>query len=301
MNYLSYTIAKCYADAVARLWPIHSLAIRKKLIEARPQYLDEKLRFVDTMSRMGLEADKEYATLVPQLALLLFKHLPQHRQLEPKLAAFLGQVLQWTSNPETASHAQIFQDYWVLFELGSKRDGYFIEFGAADGIELSNTLLLEQKFGWKGLLAEPNPENTAALRRNRTCSISNECVWNESGRQMEFVQAGYLSTLSEFDHEDDRREAHSKRVMVDTISLVDLLVKYNAPRDIDFLSIDTEGSEFEILSSFDFDKFNIACIAVEHNYGPRRQDIFNLLSSKGYKRRFEEASRWDDWYMRSVT
>ncbi len=252
---------------------------------------------IDTLHRLGMDARAEHADLVPGLMLALFRYFPEQRQLDRDHAAFMGRVMSLLADPQTVSRSQIFQDYWVLFELGSKRAGYFVEFGAADGLELSNTLLLEQRFGWKGLLAEPNPENVEALRRNRSCVISDACVWSESGHQLEFVQDGYLSTIAEFEPERNRRPT-SRRVLVDTISLTDLLVKFEAPRAIDFLSIDTEGSEYKILSHFDFDRFDIACIAVEHNYGPRRQDLFQLLSSQGYRRRFETISRWDDWYVR---
>ena len=65
------------------------------------------------------------------------------------------------------SHAQMFQDLWALFETDMKRGGYFVEFGATDGREISNTYLLEKDYGWQGILAEPNPVWHDALRTNR--------------------------------------------------------------------------------------------------------------------------------------
>ena len=300
MNYLSYLLHKVCADVLASRWPERSLAPRRRIIAARPQFFDERLRLIDTLHRLKADARKEHADLVPALMHALIRYLPEHRQPDSELAAFIGQVLTWSADPNCISHSQIFQDYWVLFELAAKRGGYFVEFGAADGLELSNTLLLERGFGWTGLLAEPNPANVEALRRNRGCAISDGCVWSESGRQLEFVQDGFLSTIAEFETEQYRHQ-QTRRVLVETISLTDLLVRFEAPRVIDFLSIDTEGSEFEILSHFDFERFHISCIAVEHNYGPRRADIYALLSSKGYQRRFEAISRWDDWYVRDAS
>lgn len=297
MNYLSYLLHKAYADALASLSPRRSLAARRRIIATRPQFFDEKLRLIDTLQKLGIDAGREHADLVPALMHALIRYLPEHRQPDSALAAFIGQVLSWSAEASTVSHSQIFQDYWVLFELGAKRGGYFVEFGAADGIELSNTLLLERGFGWTGLLAEPNPANIEALRRNRACAISDACVWSESGRQLEFVQDGFLSTIAEFEPRSSAQQP-ARRVQVETISLNELLTRFGAPREIDFLSIDTEGSEFEILSHFDFDRFNVTCIAVEHNFGPRRNDLYQLLTSKGYHRRFEAISRWDDWYIR---
>ena len=62
--------------------------------------------------------------------------------------------------------------------------------------------------------------------------------------------------------------------------------KYNAPKNIDYLSIDTEGSEYEILKTFDFDKYNSKVITCEHNYTPARNKIYSLLSANGYQRKF---------------
>src|SRR5262249_16004997 len=69
------------------------------------------------------------------------------------------------------AQAQVFQDLWVLFETNCKRNGYFIEFGAGDGRRMSNTFLLEKSFGWRGIVAEPNPYFHEELKKNRNCLI----------------------------------------------------------------------------------------------------------------------------------
>jgi len=84
---------------------------------------------------------------------------------------------------------------------------------------------------------------------------------------------------------------------VTTLSLVDMLDKYNAPKHIDYLSIDTEGSEFDILSAFDWDKYKIDVITCEHNFTAYRQKIYDLLIDKGYERVLPELSKFDDWYI----
>jgi FkbM family methyltransferase len=110
-----------------------------------------------------------------------------------------------------------------------------------------------------------------------------------------------LSTVAGFSDKDlhgDSRIA-GKMYEVKTISLRDLLIKHQAPKHIDYLSIDTEGSEFEILNAFDFNEFRIGIITVEHNFTPQRDLIFALLSNHGYKRVYESISQWDDWYVKS--
>lgn len=199
------------------------------------------------------------------------------------------------------SKAQLKQDMFVLAELGFKRDGYFVEFGATNGVDFSNTYLLEKDLGWTGILAEPAKVWHDALIANRTCKISFDCVWNKSHELLTFneVEAPELSTINTFSNTDGHAKAREtgNTYNVYTISLLDLLKKYDAPKEIDYLSIDTEGSEFEILNAFDFDQYKIKTITCEHNYTPMREEIYKLLTSKGYTRKYTEFSYFDDWYV----
>ena len=76
-----------------------------------------------------------------------------------------------------------------------------------------------------------------------------------------------------------------------------MLDKHNAPKLIDYLSIDTEGSELEILSNHDFSKYNFSVITVEHFYRKDRDKILSLLTRNGYLRKYENISFQDDWYV----
>jgi len=205
------------------------------------------------------------------------------------------------------SRAQLGQDIFAWLESGCKRDGYFVEFGAADGLLHSNTYMLEKEFGWRGLLAEPAKRFHNALHHNRgpeaggLCAIETDCVWKCTGERVQFKEAecAVLSTLVPFSANDShaKTRADNGRIYeVNTISLNDMLAKHNCPNDIDYLSIDTEGSEYEILRHFDFDKYNIQCITCEHNFGAVQQNVLELLLSKGYKRKLEGFTGWDDWY-----
>ena len=199
------------------------------------------------------------------------------------------------------SRAQVSQDLIVLAQTGFRRNGFFVEFGATNGLDLSNTHLLEKDFGWSGILAEPARRWHADLRRNRDCHIETDCVWRATGETVLFreAEAGELSTIASFS-DGDRHEAGRRSATdyaVETISLADLLEKYEAPADIDFLSIDTEGSEFDILAAFPFDRHRFRVIACEHNFTPARRKIHALLEANGYRRVMERASRFDDWYV----
>jgi FkbM family methyltransferase len=201
------------------------------------------------------------------------------------------------------SKSQIKQDIFVLSETGFKRNGYFVEFGATDGMSLSNTYLLETKFNWGGIVAEPLKSKYSELIKNRTCHVEDLCVWSESGKILEFNETpnSDLSTIEQFSSFDSHSESRKGGNIfnVNTISLFDLLEKYNAPRYIDYLSIDTEGSEYEILKNFDFDKYVFKVITCEHNFTEMRDKIFTLLTSKGYVRKYENLSQFDDWYVKN--
>jgi FkbM family methyltransferase len=204
----------------------------------------------------------------------------------------------------TKSTSQLRQDLFVLAQLNFKTKGYFVEFGAANGIDLSNSYLMEKEFGWTGILAEPAKCWHVQLKRNRKCNIETDCVWKDSVSTITFneVGIGELSTIDGFGDDDEHQESRKRgaKYSVKTISLNDLLEKYKAPHDIDYLSIDTEGSEYEILSNVDFSKYSFKVITVEHNYTPMREKILDLLTKNGYKRVFEDASRFDDWYIRPL-
>jgi FkbM family methyltransferase len=201
------------------------------------------------------------------------------------------------------SQAQLRQDFFVLSELGMKRGGFFVEFGAASGKELSNTWLLEKHFGWSGILAEPAKCWHAALAANRNCIIEQDCVWKSTGDQLEFLQTDQpeLGTLAGFQDVDGHAKSRdsSKRYRVKTVSLGDLLLRHNAPAELDYLSIDTEGSEFEILQSVDFARHPFKTITCEHNFTPAREKIHTLLKAAGYVRKHEAFSDFDDWYARA--
>ncbi len=198
------------------------------------------------------------------------------------------------------SQSQLFQDLWVLWRAGEKRGGYFVEFGAANGKSLSNTYLMEKEYGWTGILAEPNPNFHADIRANRNCHFSPLCVFGTSGETFRFNcdVLGELSTLSHLATADAHRRNLRQEIEVATISLNDLLSSFDAPRDIDYISIDTEGSEYDIIASFDFDRYNVRSFTIEHNGTAARDKIHAVMTANGYRREFEDLSFFDDWYRR---
>ena len=199
------------------------------------------------------------------------------------------------------STSQFYQDLFVLSNLDYKRGGFFVEMGACDGVDISNTLVLEKYFGWDGILVEPSKFYHKNLRKNRSCNIDLRCVYKISGEKIVFnsTKNPSISTIDSFSSLDRFKldRYGGEKYSVETVSLNDLLKYHNAPKVIDYLSLDTEGSEFEILKHFNFDDYNIKVITVEHNYTTNRELIYNLLKSKNYKRVLKEYSRCDDFYI----
>ena len=199
------------------------------------------------------------------------------------------------------SQSQLGQDLEVLKFYNNKEGGCFIEIGASDGIKLSNTYLLETKYKWKGICCEPIPRCFEKLVINRPNSICfNQAVYNQSGLTLTFDIANSSDLFSGISQNIDiyksKVDANKTSIQVQTLSLVDVLNKANAPSFIDYMSLDTEGSELEILKNFDFEKYTFGLIDVEHNnVEPRRSDIRKLLLSNGYA--YKGANKWDDMYV----
>ena len=182
------------------------------------------------------------------------------------------------------SYSQEAQDLKVLLHYKLKKGGYFLEIGASDGVKFSNTYLLEQKYNWSGICVEPIKDDYNKLINNRSCHCSDLALYSKSNEELEFniYEYNLLSGLNKHVNTYSNQPIKEK-VIVKTITLNDLLEKYNAPSFIEYLSIDTEGSEYEILSVFNFTKYKFGLIHVEHNYEePKRQQIKELLLKNGY-------------------
>ena len=199
----------------------------------------------------------------------------------------------------TLSKSQIGQDLFVAALHNGKKNGYFVEFGATDGIGLSNTYMLEKNFSWSGIVAEPGKNWHSELKANRSCKIDLRCISDVSGKQIAFYESDSpeLSTISGLEKSDSNIRKLKDSYIVETVSLNDLLSHHKAPKVIDFLSIDTEGSELSILENFNFENYKFAIIVCEHNFTQNRVKIFNLLAAKGYKRVWHEFTQFDDWYI----
>ena len=170
--------------------------------------------------------------------------------------------------------------------------GVFVDSGAHDGKSLSNTFFYEKALNWKGLCIEPLPKVFKQLKENRSCILVEGAAWKEDTIKQFRIVEGYSEMLSGFI--DTYPDAHQKRI-ADEIALMGgssvdvnikcfdvtkLLLKHKLTK-INFLSIDVEGSELDILESIDYNKIRIDIILAENNYNDSR--LASFLETKGYE------------------
>ena len=239
--------------------------------------------------------------------------IPKFYDLTKSLNKYNQELLDFYSfifKNREISHSQLFQDLFVLFKLGNKRKGRFLEFGATNGKELSNSYLLEKNFEWEGILAEPSPQWEKSLKENRPrTKIINECIYSESGTMIDFFvsKKGVFSTINKFKESDiesipgntKARNEEGYLVKVPTISLNDVFIKHFNGEKIDYMSVDTEGSELLILSKFNFEKYGPKIVTVEHNFTSAQKNLDNLFEENNYKRFFPQQTQFDSWYIRN--
>lgn len=190
----------------------------------------------------------------------------------------------------------------------NNKNGIFIDVGAHDGIKLSNSYFYEKYLNWTGICFEPLPEVFDKLKNNRKCLCINKAAYNEN-ITLEFMQntgytemlSGIVNTYNEDHKARIKREiayhgGTSKILQVETVKLADIIEEHNY-KTIDYLSIDTEGSEYQVLQGIDFNKVHINIIDVEVNYSGNSDhlNIIKLLEDNNFM--LWKKCSWDEIYI----
>lgn len=198
------------------------------------------------------------------------------------------------------SYSQLGQDLFVMTHL-QKREGVFVELGAYDGVHHSNTLLLEQECGWGGFLIEGNPHLFAELEKNRIDAITvNEVIAGREGHR-KFYEGGSYSGILDTMPEDFRTEHLRRRntlTEVYTTTLGRVLQKYKAPYELDYLSLDVEGAEYEILKSLELEPYSFKVITVEFRYDMLLLEKLQELLAPRY--RLAQIQDFDAFFVSTV-
>jgi FkbM family methyltransferase len=164
--------------------------------------------------------------------------------------------------------------------FSSATSGFFVEVGANDPYDRSQTWHLE-KLGWIGVLVEPQPDLAAKLVGARTATVFAVACSSptNAGRSLPLHVAGPLSSL---DRSRMAPGAEPKSIIEVPIRTLDtILHEINAPTPIDFLSVDVEGHEVEVLSGFDFDRWRPRLILLEDHVDNLEKHRF--LQARSYR------------------
>lgn len=192
-----------------------------------------------------------------------------------------------------AIYKRAHEERLILDFLSPIANGIFVEVGANDPFDGSQTLELERR-GWSGLLVEPLREHAADLRRERTAHVEEVACGPRSAHDtlMDFKVAGVASTLADrfINHRVCEQEIRKVRV----VTLDSLLTKHQIVR-VDFLSLDVEGYELEVLDGFSIERYRPAFILIEDRV--RDLNIHRYMQSKGY--RLIRRSGANAWYVPS--
>ena len=186
------------------------------------------------------------------------------------------------------------QDLFALHSNKYRRGGTFLEFGAYDGITFSNTFLLEKLFNWSGILIDPIPRHFEQMKLNRNCVSIHAAI---TASKKEFVKI-LESPASNLSKPVSKRSITDKTHKVPAFTLSEIIDKYFPAKSLDFLSIDVEGEDLEILASIDFSKYEINSICVEHNNRIGSDEFLKYMEDSGYALVWNEFSGNDFWFIR---
>ena len=165
-----------------------------------------------------------------------------------------------------------------------KNKGFFIELGAYDGLFQSNTAFFEKSREWTGILIEPSLEgyNKCIINRPGSTCFNYACVSNDYKNDFVYGDFSIINPLSSI---NGTRKKSNNLIKVNSISLEVLLDNYYIEHNynnIDFLSLDTEGYEFNILKGLNLNKYRPNYILVEI-YNFDYDNIYNYLIHHKYK------------------
>jgi FkbM family methyltransferase len=200
--------------------------------------------------------------------------------------------------------SQLLQDLWVISQHG-EGSGFFLDIGAGHPIHISNSWILQSQFAWEGVIFEPNPEFSLLHKQIRSTEGVETLKFAVTPTKQDFMN---YKNDGEFSGNPDNfpGDLHSernklrKKISTEKVQATTLreVLESKGITKVDYLSLDIEGGELEILKSFPFDYCDVHLITVEHNY--RKDDIDAIdefLSQKNFRRSLGSETEWDAFYV----
>lgn len=232
------------------------------------------------------------------------------RTLQQKMIDGLTRFTPALLPPQRQYYNETNNDRWIAeYVFPGKRNGYFLEIGAANGKAASSCYVLEQEFGWTGICVEPNDyffEQLVDNRPNSTCE--KVCLSNRVGNVI-FIEgsedtvspylSGIKSNLEQVKHQGKEVVQKGRAVEKEATTLEALLKKHQAPNIIDYAAFDIEGSELDVLEVFPFDQYRFLALSLECDHSIRAS-LSQLLSANGYrqiKNPFNRDKPWEIYWL----
>ena len=192
---------------------------------------------------------------------------------------------------------QLGQDMWVIFRaLPIKKKGFFLDLAAGDGVFLNNTYVLEKFFDWDGICIEPNPLFHKKLRKTRNCIIDDSIV-NDKSEKVDFrIDNGLFGGIVADDTDNNygiygENMEQAEIITTTACTLTEVLDRHNAPKIIDYFSLDVEGCETRVIKGLDFNKYSFNCLTIERP----TLEIHQIFLNNNYV--FVKNNRYDAYYV----
>lgn len=196
-------------------------------------------------------------------------------------------VVSYFKYRRQGSFSQHGEDTIIQALIGGRRQGFYVDIGGSHPFRINNTYAL-YRAGWSGVVVDPIPHFRWLYRiwRSRDTFL-NVGIGRSTGNLTYYEMMP--SVLSTFDKptvdkmiEEDRAKI-LRTYAVDVLSVNDMLAAHTSGKQIDLLSIDVEGLDYEILSALDFDRFLPAILCVEFNSPEEFSQLEAFLTTKGYR------------------
>jgi FkbM family methyltransferase len=179
----------------------------------------------------------------------------------------------------------------------NKRNGVFMELGALDGTKFSNTFFFQKELDWYGILIEPNTHSFVQLLQSRCVNSRNLCLNTavcSQARPVHFAHADAVGGIIEFMSPAFMQRFHpdlvadpssANKLPVIPCVPVGTLFKLFGILHIDWLSLDVEGGELEVIKTIDFNSVNIQVLTIElDGTNPSKdKEVKDILLANGYR------------------
>lgn len=160
------------------------------------------------------------------------------------------------------------EDLFVIDFFKNKKNGYLMDIGAADGVTGSNSFKLLDEYNWNGLLVEASKTHIDNLNTLYSDEEGVDCffgaIHNEKKESNFFQSDGKFIGHSNINNNNDQWFSHS--YIVECMDINSILHKFSVPQNIDFISLDIEGSEEHVLNYWDFEKYKVSLWCIENSF-----------------------------------